>query len=93
MRVLIVRRWGCPAVRMSRAIRGGLGCPGCPGWFVVRGRTAGAMGLGDGWAVGGFDGGLAGAFASLGAVLRVNGSLGGRVAVLLLGLAAHYRGS
>ena len=30
--------------------------------------------------------------ASLRAVLRVNNSLSGRVAVLLLGLATHYRG-
>ena len=40
-----------------------------------------------------FNGGLARAFASLRAVLRVNNSLSGRIAALLLGLATHYRES
>ena len=40
-----------------------------------------------------FNGGLARAFASLRAVLRVNNSLSGCVAALLLGLATHYRES
>ena len=37
--------------------------------------------------------GLARAFASLRAVLRVNNSLSGHVAALLLGLVTHYRES
>ena len=40
-----------------------------------------------------FNGGLARAFASLRAVLRVNNSLSGRVAALILGLVTDYRKS
>ena len=64
----------------------------CNGWCLVMvapvSSILGLLILYGGGVVGRWwlGGGLAGAFAGLGAVLHVGGSLGGRVAVLLLGL-------